>query len=845
MRLVHLRLLLAAAAASVLGANCALARPPQEAPRPADESKPAPSAAADEAKPDPAPSIPAPPQKVMPREPAGLLRVAGGKVTLGISRKDFQALVAGTKLGRKGKLAESGIEEEVSPCVGEHTVVLSPFWIGKYEVTNAQYNLFLLQAGRVEVVVPPAGQPGPRTLEEIAKSHLIHEKIALRGGGFFLPQAVPWEGLYDLNEAVLAPPGKDNPPREAFRTLILPAGTRLVAYRHTIPETWKVRVVVGEKEEKKEVIKVRDTFPVGSGDHPVTGVSLMDAVACARFFGCHIPREEEWEAACRSPHGEIHPTGEFEPLGMAWNEFNVELGKVKDAARKKKDASRLTERERWALAASELEDPPPVPSVWSVGRFLLGAAPCGALDMLGNADEWVSTRIFGYPGTDSRSSHLVGRNRILRGGTYDDMDTFLNAVYRKFVNDKVIAIQAYNRYTSAGFRMARYHDRPGVSAAAPSADRAEDPDLHILPGEREPRTYLDRYTGLDIQQAMGIDRLDEVVWNAAGSPANDPEDKVFYRGLAYGLALVPPDGIPFRDPSALRAAADKNEIPDPENPRPVTKNPRALPFLGLLYASPGVDIKGQVLVRTKKTVPLSPEELKAVKEDWEARKKAKEEKEKEDSGGGDAGGGGGGDSGGGDAGGGDRKKMPKGSDSKKGGKKGGGKAPPKDPPKDPPKEDPPNVDGSGEPPPEEEEPPEPEEKMPTTKEIEVSSYVAGVVKGSDYPDGFLLGMVKVGPDRRPALYEARMGIAPSDAPGGVVLLEAPIVLLEKDAMEFRKASTPLPPDSRFDTTSGEVRIQVYSPGMAKGDWFEITLNLRLAEFPPVTPATPWRSGLFR
>jgi iron(II)-dependent oxidoreductase len=81
-----------------------------------------------------------------------------------------------------------------------------------------------------------------------------------------------------------------------------------------------------------------------------------------------------------------------------------------------------------------------------VGRFPSGISPAGALDMIGNAWEWVSDEIAPYPGnTETKLKLTAGKTyRVIRGGAYDGNKSH-DATYRGFLD-------ASEAYPKVGFR---------------------------------------------------------------------------------------------------------------------------------------------------------------------------------------------------------------------------------------------------------------------------------------------------------------------------------------------------------------------------------------------------------
>jgi formylglycine-generating enzyme required for sulfatase activity len=113
------------------------------------------------------------------------------------------------------------------------------------------------------------------------------------------------------------------------------------------------------------------TFPKELENNPVTNVDFIQATMYARWNGKRLPTEIEWEAAARGPEG-----------------FRFPWGSVADAGR-----SNCTENKRRRTTP--------------VTQYPRGRAPCGAMDMLGNAMEWVDD--WGPPD----KSQLI--NRVVKG----------------------------------------------------------------------------------------------------------------------------------------------------------------------------------------------------------------------------------------------------------------------------------------------------------------------------------------------------------------------------------------------------------------------------------------------
>jgi formylglycine-generating enzyme required for sulfatase activity len=127
-------------------------------------------------------------------------------------------------------------------------------------------------------------------------------------------------------------------------------------------------------------------FPKGEDLYPVTHLTYEAAEAYAHWAGKRLPTEDEWEKAARGTDGRRYPWG---------NEWD--LSRV---------APRRSAKEAGIALGHTVKNGECAPArVRPVGTKPAGVSPYGALDMAGNAWEWVQ----GHPGGRKEQ-------RIIRGG---------------------------------------------------------------------------------------------------------------------------------------------------------------------------------------------------------------------------------------------------------------------------------------------------------------------------------------------------------------------------------------------------------------------------------------------
>jgi len=168
-------------------------------------------------------------------------------------------------------------------------------------------------------------------------------------------------------------------------------------------------------------------------DLPVESITWFEAQAYCQSRGGRLPTEREWEYVARGPNNLVYPWGdEFDGTRANFCDENCEF-----------DWRDATVNDGYANTAP-------------VGTYPNGVSWVGALDMSGNVWEWTYSLFEDYPYVvdDGRERDTGGDTsvlRVLRGGSWNDVDLFVRASLRYWADPNI-------EYIGYGFRCSRSYD---------------------------------------------------------------------------------------------------------------------------------------------------------------------------------------------------------------------------------------------------------------------------------------------------------------------------------------------------------------------------------------------------
>ncbi len=287
-----------------------------------------------------------------------------------------------------------------------HRVELAAYAIGRYPVTNAEYECFLKAGGYAD------------------------ERYWSAGGKYWLRgEAVPGED--DPADLYLRTwqRFKDDPSeidrwiRQGFMT------ERDADNMWRILITWSEDRVLAQIREwypQGEVVRQPrfwDDLAFNNPSQPVVGVCWYEAVAYANWLAdvtgtaWRLPSEAEWEWAARRG-------GRSFPWGNGWDETKLN-----------------------SLEGRVMRTTP-------VGVYPQGATPDGIHDLAGTIWEWTATRYAGYPySPDADLENLDATGiRIARGGGWSANRKMVRCAYR-------VRYLPWDGFDNGGYRLARTYSR--------------------------------------------------------------------------------------------------------------------------------------------------------------------------------------------------------------------------------------------------------------------------------------------------------------------------------------------------------------------------------------------------
>ncbi len=426
--------------------------------------------------------------------PPGMALLDGGYVPIGTDAKDLDALLAGRPIEHRKFFTYEA---------PRHRAFVRPYFIGRYEVSNAQYLVYL----RDHTASYTTAGRDTDTLEAIGARLVGQSRDEGRR-----PDQTVWLQLYRANKGriwralgkrmdklfVWRTKGEIDEHRTALALRLepLPAGLELDFYSVRPPQHWP------------------DMKPsAGHEDHPVRFVSYNDAERFAEWAGMHLPTEQEWEWAARGPKGNAFP------WGADW---------VKNASRANWGGQRTDAQHETTTLPVDSHGKPIRMKTEKEGTKgggvpdqLDGRSWCGLHNMTGNVAEWTSSWFAGYPGQTSKHGFMGRWVKVIRGGGAADGEMLvLRPACRNWIGGGADAPPyPENAFQWVGIRLAAWRT-PGRDHVPPMLRRMFQ-GKRVKPGHVAPERF-----------AAFVTRD----WEATDKA---PANHVYVRGRSRAVVFVP------------------------------------------------------------------------------------------------------------------------------------------------------------------------------------------------------------------------------------------------------------------------------------------------------------------
>lgn len=458
-------------------------------------------------------------------------------------------------------------------CTPAHVTSVGEFALSKFEVTNAQWEVFIQDEMNQFEFPTGAGT----TL-----GGMVSEIYAIDRDSEGARHQRAWKDVLARNAEVLMP--ALNPKGEAdwdpdmkqAADLPLPAGLKLKFARYLPLPHWTGRKI-----------------PLEERSRPARGVSWAAAMDFCVWAGFHLPSEQEWERAARGDEARRFPWGDaWSPYRALWSGYNRAI----------EDAAKADTGEPLPEPVGPKGSPPPYPVKVDDTRFASGATPEGVMHLAGNVSEWVVNRAYKYPGTKA-TFYFEGQSLLARGGNYQDDVAFINAFDRMW-DGKLGAILPSHEMEGVGLRTAMY-PRPGMDLALPASmlyDRTASLSgpawwFPTPPGlskdQRNSAPKARPFQGVALEASVGILKRQLAV--------GPVEDHVYVTGRAKGVSLLPVKGLPA---GVVKGSSDFPKLTE----RSADKPEKEVILLGVLLGTPGLKFKlRETVVEVARTGAVAPD----------------------------------------------------------------------------------------------------------------------------------------------------------------------------------------------------------------------------------------------